>query len=279
MFRRIFDENCKLLISVILISYLSLGNASGPQRPTLDNHSKSIINKITEVFTTMRHVVTVSGGANFLRVGAGAVAGHYNFLNNLIRYSYQNTSPNIKATEPMWGIFVGSEVFLSSPWALRYGLAYYQTRGVSGETTLTQSLDGINFSSIPYHSSISNQQLLAEMKLLWMTPKRIQPYFMLGLGAAFKEQSNTIKEKSLLASIVTPQFANKSRTNFSFAVGPGLDFLISKSLRVGVAYRYVDLGEVDENPLFFNFIHVPIDNIQRIHLYSQQLLLQITGIF
>lgn len=135
------------------------------------------------------------------------------------------------------------------------GLGYYQPNSLSTKGVLIQGADPQSNSTYSYRYKTQSQQLLAEGKLYWMAKERVQPFLMVGIGAAFNKMSDYQTNIPPFLEF-TPEFSNHKQTNFSYAVGPGVDLSWSQSFRVGIAYRLTDLGsantgraQIDEIPI------------------------------
>ncbi len=235
-----------------------------------DTNSPPISSKITTIFSQLQPVFTFSAGASVSQLGQSQSFAPL----DLCRYSYKPNDSN--ATHMLWGGFVGSEVKRSPSWGLMAGLGYYQPSTFSTNGILTQGADPTSDDAYHYKYRTQSQQLLAEGKLYWIAKERIQPFLMLGVGAAF---NNTSHYQTGVPPFLefTPAFSNHTQTNFTYAIGPGIDISLSKSFRIGVAYRFTDLGAANTGSAKIDAI--PISNtLKQSHLYANQMLAQFTFI-
>lgn len=237
--------------------------ASDAKIPASTFKNKSMLSQLQPVFT-------FTAGASLSQLGQAQSFAPI----DLCRYRYQPNDTN--TTNMLWGGFVGSEVIRSSSWSLIGGLGYYQPNYLSTKGILTQGADSVSDNSFSYRYQTQSQQLLAEGKLYWIAKESIQPFLMIGIGAAF---NNTFNYQTNVPPFLefTPEFSNHRQTNYTYAIGPGIDISISKSIRIGMAYRFTDLGSANTGSAQIDAI--PISNtLNQSHLYANQILAQLTFI-
>ena len=193
---------------------------------------------------------------------------------DLCSYNYK---PQGSKTNMLWGGFIGSEIKRSPSWGLIAGLGYYQPTSLSTKGKLTQGADPTSDNVYSYRYQTQSQQLLAEGKLYWIAKEKIHPFLMAGIGAAFNKTSNYQTSVPPFLEF-TPAFSNRTQTHFTYAVGPGVDVSLTKSFRVGVGYRFTDLGSANTGSAQIDTIPIS-STLKQSHLYANQLLAQFTYIF
>jgi opacity protein-like surface antigen len=220
--------------------------------------------------SSLHPIFTFTAGASISQLGQSMGFAPL----DLCHYDYKPKNSN--TSNMLWGGFLGSEVTRSSLWQLIAGLGYYQPSSLSTKGVLTQGADLESSSQYRYRYQTQSQQLLAEGKLYWLATKRIQPFLMIGIGAAFNKVSDY--QTSIPPFLeFTPEFSNHTQTNFTYALGPGIDISLSKSLRIGVAYRFADLGSANTGKAQID--EIPISStLKQSHLYANQILAQFTFI-
>ena len=191
---------------------------------------------------------------------------------DLCSYHYKPNSSN--TINMLWGGFAGSDVMRSSSWRFIAGLGYYQLSSLSTKGTLTQGADSVSDDTYSYKYQTQSQQLLAEGKLYWIAKDKIQPFLMVGIGGTFNKTSNYQTSVPPFLEF-TPAFSNHTQTSFTYAIGPGIDMGLSKSFRIGIAYRFTDLGsantgsaQIDETPIS--------STLKQSHVYANQILAHFT---
>lgn len=112
--------------------------------------------------------------------------------------------------------------------------------------------------------------------MYWIAKEKIQPFLMVGIGAAFNKVSDYQTSVPPFLEF-TPAFANHTQTNFTYAIGPGIDINLSKSFRIGVAYRFTDLGSANTGSAQIDSIPIS-STLKQSHLYANQILTQFTFI-
>jgi opacity protein-like surface antigen len=193
---------------------------------------------------------------------------------DLCHYVYQ---PNHNATETvLWGGFIGTKLLEFQSKELVLGLGYYQPNNLLSQGSLIQGSDAISNHSYLYQYQVKSQQLLAETRLSWTNLAKVHPFIMLGVGATFNQTSNFQTNVPAFFEF-TPKFANHQQTNFSYALGPGIDFVLTPSVKVGVSYRFTDLGSIKTGSGVID--EIPISNrLNQSQMYANQVLAQFTFI-
>ena len=128
-----------------------------------------------------------------------------------------------------------------------------------------------------YSYSISSQQLLLETKLLNTSFGPYHPYVLAGAGVAFNQASDYQTSVPYSQSF-TRMYQDNSNTSFSYALGTGLDMDLTEQVRLGVGYRFTDLGRVRLGDASIDGTPVGGTLAQR-HLYAHELLAEVTWLF
>lgn len=156
------------------------------------------------------------------------------------------------------------------------GLGYYQPSVLATTGALTQGADPMSDNTYRYRYQTQSRQLLAEGKLYWIEKEKTQPFLMVGLGAAFNQMYNYQTSVPPFLEF-TPVFTRHAQTHFTYAIGPGIDISVSQSFRIGMAYRFTDLGSVKTGRAQIDGI--PISSaLKQSHVYANQILFQFTFI-
>ena len=174
------------------------------------------------------------------------------------------------------GIFLGFESRTPTPWLIQTGVSYHQSNAFTAQGTLTQGLDTASQDTYNYQYDILVRQLLLESKWLY-TMNQYHPYVLAAAGVAFNTASNYTT--TVPADInLTSDYQNHTSTSFSYALGFGLDTELSDHVRLGLGYRFTDLGRAQLGNATYNAIPVT-GGLGQTHLYAQQLLAQVSYIF
>ena len=229
--------------------------------------SSTLFSASSFALSKLHPVFTFTTGASISQLGQSQSFAPL----DLCSYHYKSNASN---TSMLLGGFVGSEVKRSSLWRLVAGLGYYQPNLLSTIGSLTQGADEASSDTYNYNYKTRSQQLLAESKFYWIAEEKIQPFLMLGIGASFNKTSNYQTSVPPFLEF-TPAFSNHAQTNFTYAIGPGIDIGISKSFRIGVAYRFTDLGAANTGAAQIDGILIS-NTLNQSHFYTNQILAHFT---
>lgn len=172
--------------------------------------------------------------------------------------------------------FVGVEWNFQPDWAVQAGLDYNQISPFSAKGTLLQGVDSESADSYTYHYGILARQLLVEGKLLYTVKNHYHPYMLMGLGAAFNKAYNYYTSVPPFLTF-TPTYNNHTTTSYSYTVGVGMDIDVTPNLRLGMGYRFADLGKVQLGSATINGSALS-GTLSQSRLYANELLAQATFI-
>jgi opacity protein-like surface antigen len=187
----------------------------------------------------VRPMASITGGAAFV----SGLDSTTDFTLGLSEYDYVGNDDD--ETRAVFGAFLGAEFALQNDFFFQLGAAYYQFSNLPVQGNLTQGFDASSSDEYHYEYSVTSYQALLEAKLLveWAG---FYPYISAGAGAVFNHGSDydaTLTSFDSCQCSVTPSYDSYTHTSFSYNVGAGIDYDILPYLRLGVGYRYTDLGE------------------------------------
>lgn len=177
----------------------------------------------------------------------------------------------------LYGAFLGAEIYLNPRWLLQTGLAYYEPGAFRAGGAVTQGADSQSANTYTYSYDINAHQLLAEAKLLYNCQqyKRFHPYVVAGMGAGFNAAHNYQVNIQPAFTTFSNQFPNQDTTSFSYSIGLGIDMDMTNKLRLGLGYRFADLGKVTLGNASID--QVPTNNnLSQSHLYTNEVVGQLT---
>lgn len=172
------------------------------------------------------------------------------------------------------GLFVGTEIPIARMLAVDVGAEYNQSAAFTSNGTLTQGADVVSSDSYSYKYRVASKQLLFDGKLLWNIRETVHLYALAGVGAAF---NNAYSYQTSVPPYYeyTPYYSNNSVTNFSYSVGAGVNVNVAKEWRLGVGYRFTDLGKANLGN--GNLDGIPIANtLKQSNLYANQVLAELS---
>jgi opacity protein-like surface antigen len=89
---------------------------------------------------------------------------------------------------------------------------------------------------------------MLENKLLGTIGKSFHPYVSGAIGVAYNQFADwrtvLVQKSTIGQNQRTPQFANNTMTSLTYSIGVGFDEDITEHIRLGIGYRFSDLGEV-----------------------------------
>jgi opacity protein-like surface antigen len=218
-------------------------------------------------------LVTVSGGIEAARPGSSQTL---NMSSDFITYQYN--SSDASSNRLLLGIFAGTEIPLQQQRTLQLGLGFYSPGSFSsGRGILTQGVDPGSSDQYTYNYKVKNNLLLAEGKLSCTMQQILHPYALAGLGVSFNNAySYTTTVPPFLT--FTPEFTNNTNTSWAYSLGVGIDVDIQKNWRLGVGYRFANLGQANLGPGLIDTTLFTSTLFQS-NLYAQACLMQLTYLF
>lgn len=216
-------------------------------------------------------IVTLGGG-----VSGSSDVGHSQYFpatNPGTNEFYQYSINHRFKSQGLGTIGVGAEWKLSQHWLAQTALEYAQTSYLA-KGVLTQGIDSDSQDAYDYQYKIISKQLMAEIKFLYDLGHSLHPYWLAGVGASFNHAyhfSTTVPPTLTF----TRQYANQSTTALSYTTGIGVDMDIAPQLRLGVGYRFSDLGKVSLGQASIDGAPAS-GTLSQSHLYVNQLLAQLT---
>jgi hypothetical protein len=189
-----------------------------------------------------------------------------------IYYNYSAAHPT--QSSGLYGIFLGIEQSITSPWLLQAGFDYNNNGSFLAKGLLTQGADVPSQDVYTYQYRIRSQQLWAEGRLLYTFKTRYHPYFLVGFGTSFNKAYNySTNVPPFLA--FTRTYQNNSETSFSYEIGVGIDVDINPHWRAGLSYRFADLGKVALGNATISTTNVS-GTLSQSSLYVNQMIGQLT---
>lgn len=144
---------------------------------------------------------------------------------------------------PFFNAFVGGQWPLTSNLDVQAGLAYYYIGSFSADGTVNQGVDPQSSNVYDVDYQIRSQSLLFDTKWLY-APGRYHPYLSAGVGCAFNNASDFDVTIVPPFTTVSREFNDHDTTSFTYTVGLGVDVDVYERVRIGVGYRFSDLGKV-----------------------------------
>jgi opacity protein-like surface antigen len=214
-------------------------------------------------------VVTASAGVALAKVGESQSV---NNVNDFTQYYYQVN--NSYSTQLLLGAFVGTEIVLQPQYAVQVGLGFYQPSVFNTrQGTLTQGVDAASADQYQFSYNVKSRQLLLEGKFMWLFHENYRAYITAGIGPTFNNvygyKANILPYTSV--ATFTPLYSNQQQTAFSYAAGLGVEMDIAKNWRVGLGYKFTDLGRANPGSGMIDTSYFSGSLTQQ-HLYAQEIM-------
>lgn len=233
--------------------YYSVGIAPSKTKDYLGTTHKKPI-RIVKVATKAESKMGVieKNGSGFLPVYtiAGGIGLH---TINQKAQSYTGSDDNVfqyystKGNDGvgMGGIFIGLEHPLQWPGFFMQGgleLNAFSQGNVKGDHLV--GIEPGTSTLYHYRYGIKTQQLLAVAKFFSTFREIYHPNLSVGLGGAFNRATSFSANAAETGSInLTAQFGDHTQSALSYSLGLGMDADISQRLRLGLGYRFSDIGK------------------------------------
>jgi len=152
-------------------------------------------------------------------------------------------TPKGNANGQVLGVLAGIEFPVKENYLLQLALKYSRLANLNVDGTVYEGADAQSADEFSYRYNISSQQLMVESKLLYIWKEKYYPYLQLGLGRSVNDARNYSVDYPIFLTF-SPLFENKSTNAFAYSLGLGVDWDINSNCRVGIGYRYLNIGKI-----------------------------------
>jgi opacity protein-like surface antigen len=227
--------------------------------------------------------ITINSSAwhPFISLGAGLALSSdfgesqtFPIVNPITDERYQYHANEDSQTPALFNVAAGVEWDFAPKWATQLGVEYDQQASVDENGDFVQGADVQSEDQYNYHYKALTRQVLAEGKLLYQVGQRVHPYALVALGSGINSAYgyNTNVPPFLT---FTRQYEDNTETSFAYSVGVGVDVDVNEHMRVGVGYRFADLGDVTLGNASIDGIPVR-GTLSESNVYANEFLAQIT---
>ena len=217
-------------------------------------------------------IISLGGGLAFPQdIGASQT---FPIVNPVTDSFYIYNANHSNKTVGLFDSFFGVEWLVDPKWALQLGLGYIRSSNFSIKGSLLQGADIQSSDQYSYNYTIATNQLVAESKLRYQFNKRFYPYVLLGLGEAFNtaHDYNTNVPPFLT---FTREYKDNTQSSFTYLVGIGFDVDIANYLRLGLGYRFSNLGTVKLGKAMIDTSSVA-STLSQDHIQVNEIIAQLT---
>jgi opacity protein-like surface antigen len=172
-------------------------------------------------------------------------------------------------------VAVGIQIPMSARFDLQEAIALYLNNMTVHGDVLQFGDPSMN--NVMYHYTIASKAVVLESKFRFHSANTWRPYVLVDVGASFNRARDYNEYPyDTNGGAVDPMsvpFANRSTTQWTYAIGIGMDKFINPHCTLGFGYRFADLGNAGLGPtsLQTNTATLSIKPI-----YANELLIQLT---
>ncbi len=177
-------------------------------------------------------------------------------------------------TPGLFDSFIGVEWVVHPEWLVQLGVGYDRTGYFHRRGSFLQGADALSVNQFSFRYTVRTQQVLAESKLLYRFRERFYPYLILGLGAAFNDARHYRTNVPPLLTF-TRRYQDHKGSSFAYKAGVGVDVDLFEYFRLGVGYRFADLGKVELGRATINTTRVG-GTLSQTHFFANEVLAQVT---
>lgn len=189
---------------------------------------------------------------------------------------YQYSVNHTTQSSALGDVFLGLEWQFQPMWALQMGLGYQQASPFLAKGSYIQGADVRSQNTYFYDYGILIRQLLIEGKLLYSFKERYHPYVLGGIGSSFNKAYSYNTDVPINLAF-TRIYSNNASSSFTYIVGVGLDYDVISSFRLGIGYRFTDVGNIKLGSAVIDT--TPVNGtLSQSHLYANEILIQATWI-
>jgi opacity protein-like surface antigen len=168
-------------------------------------------------------------------------------------------------------IFLGIQTFLPKNLQGQIGLDFATTSGATLSGDIWDDADP-TFNNYTYQYKIQHKHIALKGKLLgnWNLP--VTPWISAALGVGYNKAYGFNNTPTIYEAIQTPNFASRTTTAFTYAVGIGFQRSLTKNVQAGVGYEFSDWGKSQLGRAFTG----SSAGLSLSHLYTNSLLFNLT---
>lgn len=230
---------------------------------------------INEPLNKNWHLMLGIGGGDTTTLNLGT--SQYLPTQNPLTEEYYAYSPqNRGQSNGLFEVFMGAEHRFFEQKLLQLGLAYDQTGVFHPKGSFVQGADPLSLNQYNYNFNVLTRQLLAQAKFMSQYNTKYYPYLLIGLGGSFNTLSNYTTNVPPSLSY-TRYYTNNTSTTFAYRFGVGIDMDIIAHARLGVGYRFANLGGFNTGASYINNVNMP-GTLSQSSLYANEALVQLTYI-
>ena len=162
------------------------------------------------------------------------------FLTPEIEKTY--TANQSTETLPFGELFLGIQNSLGEEFQGQWGLAIVTTGNANLSGEIWDDADS-EFNNYTYKYQVKHTHLALKGKLLFEISCIVMPWISGSAGLGFNEAHSFTNTPTISEAVQNPNFSSNTKTSFTYTVGAGIDYKLTKNWQVGVGYEFADWGK------------------------------------
>ena len=139
-------------------------------------------------------------------------------------------------------LFFGIQKLLGSQWLWQFGLAAATAGNAKLQGMIWDDADP-QFDNYSYQYEVCNTRVSVKSKLLIDKGYWAMPWVSASLGVGFNRAHEYSNAPLIFEALPNPNFADRTKTAFTYTLGVGVQKPISEHWQMGVGYEFADWGK------------------------------------
>ncbi|HAU1408730.1 TPA: outer membrane protein [Legionella pneumophila] len=169
-------------------------------------------------------------------------------------------------------LFLGLQKLLGSQWLGQLGLAAATTGNAKLQGVIWDDADP-QFDNYSYQYKVRNTRVAVKGKLLLDKGYWVMPWVSASLGVGFNRAHEYSNAPLIFEALPNPNFADHTKTAFTYTLGAGVQKSINEHWQLGVGYEFTDWGRGQLGRAFGQTIH---SGLTINHLYTNGILFNLS---
>jgi len=180
-------------------------------------------------------IIGFTGGAMW---GTGGNNQQFYLLPDVQKAYIANRDTNTVVTGE---VFAGMGFDFANNMQAQLGLAFAMNSSIGFKGDVLEDADP-DFNNYNYYYKMRSARLNIKGKLLKKMTNGIAPYATASAGIAFNNAHGFKEVPKISEEVPAPYFQDNTKTSFTYALGLGIQKVLTKNWSAGIGYEYADLG-------------------------------------
>lgn len=129
------------------------------------------------------------------------------------------------------------------------------------------------FNNYAYDYKLQHIHVAVKEKLLFTTRTKISPWISASVGLAWNDAYDFNNTPKIFEAVKAPNFKDHTQTAFTYTLGIGFQYTLTRNWQAGIGYEFADLGK---SALGSAEGQLTQDRLQAKHLYTNGVLFNLT---